>query len=242
LVNYLEEEFSGKSYGLITATEKLLLSLRNKPRNVSIIMNSSEDLRTHYGIHSEAEDEAGNFHRKFRLVCTGNVLRDRSLESVAMAIKKKENVELAIAGRPIDQELLKKISNQSNVKYKDLLNHDEILSLYASADAIVAQYDLRKPNYNLSMPIKILEAMMFGLPVITNLSLEFPSDKFNYGIKVDYGNIEQIKQGISNIVNNIKLRRMLGLNARKIFEEKYVWKEMEDRLLEIYGQLLGDQL
>ena len=127
------------------------------------------------------------------------------------------------------------------MQYKGLLLPVDALQLEANADAIISLYDLTVPNFQYALPNKTFEAMMFGLPLITNVALDLV-DRVNCGIKVDYNNSEQIQEAIINLRDNRELRKSLGANGRKAFEEKYNWNTMEKKLYEIYDSLLEKQV
>jgi glycosyltransferase involved in cell wall biosynthesis len=84
---------------------------------------------------------------------------------------------------------------------------------------------------------KVLEAMMAGVPIITNLSSDFINE-IGFGIIVEYGNVEQIRSAIITLRDNRGLQKRLGDNGRKAFVEKYNWAVMEKKLYEVYEDLL----
>jgi glycosyltransferase involved in cell wall biosynthesis len=84
---------------------------------------------------------------------------------------------------------------------------------------------------------KVLEAMMSGIPIITNFSSDFVN-QIGFGIIVEYGNIEQIRSAIITLRDNPELRKRLGDNGRKAFVEKYNWGIMEQKLYKVYEELL----
>ena len=86
-------------------------------------------------------------------------------------------------------------------------------------------------------PNKLFEAMMLGVPIITNVAPELVNE-VNCGIMVEYNNINQIKEAVISLRDNIDLRRKLGTNGRKAFIQKYNWTIMEQELYKIYGNLL----
>jgi glycosyltransferase involved in cell wall biosynthesis len=86
---------------------------------------------------------------------------------------------------------------------------------------------------------KVLEAMMCGLPIITNISPELINDT-KCGVIVEYDDIEQIKGAIISLRDNPDLREFYGTNGRKAFLENYNWHAMEKRLYGIYQNLLND--
>ena len=86
------------------------------------------------------------------------------------------------------------------------------------------------------MANKILEAMMCGLPVITNIAHEIVEET-GCGIIVEYDE-EQIKEAIIALRDNRELRKRLSDNARKAFLKKYNWTNMEEKLFKIYDELM----
>jgi glycosyltransferase involved in cell wall biosynthesis len=83
----------------------------------------------------------------------------------------------------------------------------------------------------------MFEAMMFGVPLITNLAPEFVNE-VGFGILVDYDDINKIKSAIVSLRDNIGLRDTLGRNGREAFTQKYNWHQMEQKLYKINDDLL----
>jgi glycosyltransferase involved in cell wall biosynthesis len=100
-----------------------------------------------------------------------------------------------------------------NVKYMGILKPSDALILEASSDVIVALYDPKIQWHNITLPNKFFEAMMCGVPLITNVSPEFVNS-IGFGIIVQYDNIQQIKDAIVKLRDNLDIRRNLGLNGR----------------------------
>ncbi|MCX7595896.1 MAG: glycosyltransferase, partial [Fischerella sp.] len=73
------------------------------------------------------------------------------------------------------------------------------------------------PSYNEALPLALLEAMAWGLPVITTdvggIS-EFVTPDKN-GLLVTPGNIQQISAAIQSLIENESLRLCLGNAARE---------------------------
>jgi glycosyltransferase involved in cell wall biosynthesis len=84
---------------------------------------------------------------------------------------------------------------------------------------------------------KLFEAMMCGIPIITNVATEIVNET-QCGIIVDYNNIDHIRETIVNLRDNPDLRKKLGENGRNAFLQKYNWNAMEQRLFKIYQELL----
>lgn len=231
-VNFLEEFFSKNSDILITISEKVLSTFRRTPKHSLLIFNCPED----YAIDKKKSSEDG----VLKIVYTGGIRsKTRGLENITTAIKDLPNVELVIAGWYIktDKPFLDHLLHMPNVKYMGILKPDDALNLEASSDVIVALYDPSIQWHNITLPNKFFEAMMCGVPLITNISPEFVNS-IGFGIIVQYDNIKQIKDAIVKLRDNLELRRNLGLNGRSAFLEKYNWMKMEEEILEVYTSLM----
>jgi glycosyltransferase involved in cell wall biosynthesis len=229
MINLVEELLSKQANVLVTVSDKVQGTFRLKPKVCAIIMNLSED----YNLNkSKLKDNM------LTVVYTGLILKDQGLEMIASAIKGLSGVRLVLAGRIADKQLLDQLLKLPNVKYEGLLERKESLKLEASSDVMIVLYDLQYRKNQLSSPNKIFEAMMCGIPLITNMEQELVGNEIGCGIIVDYSDIAQIKEAIVLLRDNAELRKKMGQNGRKAFEEKYNWNRMEQKLYDIYSNLI----
>ncbi|HEY7777731.1 MAG TPA: glycosyltransferase [Nitrososphaeraceae archaeon] len=229
-VRSLEETFAKNSDALLGVSDKIFLTFRKKPERCITIMNCCTDRMI-----NKSRSETNNF----KLLFTSHIRPARGLELLTNIVTELKGTELIIAGRMRDRHLLDKITGIPNIKYLGLLDPDQLLDLELSSDVLVALYDSKlQPIHNYGMANKILEAMMCGLPVITNIAHEIVNET-GCGIIVDYDNEEQIKKAIVSFRDNPGLRKRLGENARKAFLQKYNWPNMEEKIFKIYEELLG---
>ena len=233
LVNSLEELFAKNSDVLIAVSDKIFLTFRKKPTNCVTIMNCPED-----GLINKSELQTN----VFKLLFTGAIRTGRGLETVSEIIMKMKDTELIVTGKIKDMKLHDKISGIPNIKYYGFLDRNKLLDLEASSDVMIALYDLNlQRQYEYGIANKVLEAMMCGLPIITNISHDMVNDT-ECGLTVEYENVEQITQAIITLRDNPELRRLFGTNGRKAFLEKYNWTKMEEKLLRTYQVLLNDKI
>ena len=227
VINELEELLAKQANVLVTVSDKVQNTFRLRPKHCAIIMNFSED----YNLNkSKSEDDI------LTLVYTGLICKDQGLEIVRAAIEGLDGVRLVLAGRVADKELLDKMTEASNVKYVGLLERTDSLKLEASSDAMVVLYDLQYRKNQLSSPNKIFEAMMCGIPLITNMEVNLVRE-IECGIPVKYDK-DQVRDAIIKLRDDSELRNRLGNNGRKAFVEKYNWDNMENKLYQIYSNLL----
>jgi glycosyltransferase involved in cell wall biosynthesis len=234
VVNLVEEFFSARADVLINISKEVLDTFRKKPRLSIIIMNCAKD----FDIKKEEPDG----HHPMKVVYTGAIWRkSRGLENIIAAIKDLTNVEFVIAGwyRDEDKEFLDQILEIPNVKFRGLLEPSDALALEASSDVMIALYEPELLLYSVTLPNKLFEAMMCGVPLITNVASELVNE-VGSGIIVKYNDVRQIRKAIVTLRDDVELRRRLGQNARKAFLEKYSWSKMEEQLFKICDILLKD--
>jgi glycosyltransferase involved in cell wall biosynthesis len=233
-VNQIEEFFGGKTDLLIAVGENILSTFKTKPKRTSIITNCSED----YNINVEKTQD-----NILTLVYTGPLARGRGLENTAIAIQDLENVEFSIYGPLIDIHLLSRILQTSNVNYGGFLPNEDYYRTIVTADAMVALYGpegpLQQSAYNITVHNKTFEAMMCGIPIITNVSADLVKE-INFGILVEYEDIAKIRKAIISLRDNPEFRRTLGNNGRKAFLMKYNWQNVEKELYRDYEGLLSE--
>ncbi len=231
-VNRIEEEFAKRADVLINISDEMLTTYKKRPKECITIMNCSENYM---------KDRLKVEQKGLKLLFTGHIRKGRGLELLPDVVKNLKDTQLIITGRVEDKGLLNSIEGLSNIIYKGFLDHDQVLDLEASSDAMIALYDLNLQAQNkYVMGNKLFEAMMFGIPIITNVAKEIVNET-DCGVIVDYDDIEQIKEAIILLRDNPELRKRLGTNGRKAFLEKYNWNVMEQKLYRVYDNLLNLQ-
>ena len=229
VINRVEENIANNTDLLISVYHKIFETFKKKPRNCIEIMVCSEDLKT---------NNLKAVVNTFKVLFTGHVRAGRGLDILLDIIGDIENTELLVVGRVEDNQLLKKTHQNLNSKYLGFLDRNQLVNLEVNCDAIIALYDLNlQTQHRYGMANKILEAMMCGLPIITNIAHELIKET-GCGILVGYDNDKEIKEAIITLRDNHDLRSKLGKNGRKAFLEKYNWPMMEDKLLKSYESLL----
>lgn len=232
IINFFEELAAQRSDTLIIAGgEKVLNTFQKKPHHYEILLNCSED----HLVGNNAEHPKDS--KRFRLVYTGGIRTDRSLENVTKAINGLDWVDFNIAGPIIDKEIFREIQKCPNLTYRGLLQPPDALHLEAFSDALVSLYNPEVAWNNMTLPNKLFEAMMCGIPIITNVAQDIVNEN-QCGIIVEYDNIEQIKEAIITLKDNPELLKRLGENGRRAYLEKYNWNFMEKRLHRIYETLI----
>lgn len=153
------------------------------------------------------------------------LLKDKGVNeyiSAAKSVKSKDtNTRFIIVG-PIDSN-----PNSVSQKYIDSLQSEGIIE-YRGATSNVIPHIIESdifvlPSYREGTPRTVLEAMAIGRPIITTDApgcKECVEDSFN-GYLIPIKSTHHLTEAMLKLANNPELRIEMGLNSRKIAEEKY---------------------
>lgn len=149
--------------------------------------------------------------------------------------EQKNCTELIIAGDGDIEQGRKLVKNLNLAKYITFLgwvNSEQRDKLLAKADVFIL------PSYNEGLPLAILEAMGWGLPVISTPVGGIPELVVpdHNGLLVKPGDIEQLSEAMQLLIKNESLRFYLGSVARKNVESFDV-KIYSRRLADIYHSI-----
>lgn len=180
-------------------------------------------------------------HDKLRLVFVGRINEMKGIYDVLDCLYKYKNrlqdkVELHIGGVG-DEVRFQKVINDYDISSMVILHGwvkgDEKVKLFCSSDVFI------HPSYFESFGIAILEAMSYGLPVITTLIGGIPDlfeDKKS-GIAVTPGNVDEICNAILCFVNNRELILQMGSHGREIARQ-FTPSNIEQQLQNIYTKCI----
>jgi len=114
---------------------------------------------------------------------------------------------------------------------------EDIVHLYYLASDI---YVL--PSSSESAPISLLEACVYGLPVITTRVGDYAvmMKNLHHAIVIPPNNVDKLAEALLMLVQDEQLRRKLSRNARE-FAKGFSWKEIARRHLEVYEALASER-
>ncbi len=147
------------------------------------------------------------------------------------------NTRLTIVGDgPEKENLLRQLQNysesmQRSVTWTGAIPNWQMPQVLESFDIAVAPYPAID-NFYFS-PLKILEYMAAGLPVVASRIGQIPEliDHGRTGLLVEPGNISELSATVEQLCDNESLRRKLGGAARTDVESKFTWDRAVDRIL-----------
>ena len=180
----------------------------------------------------------------FTIYCGGFFRKDRSpnLDELFAAVKGTNGVKLSISGYGDLVEYIEEASAEApdKIEYLGFISHEQVLQRTLVADLLVVTRTsvIRNNRYNCGS--NFLRSMMCGRPFLA-FSGTATADKViedDCGLVVDAYNIEAIRAAIVKLRDDPELCRKMGENAQKAYELKYRWEVMEQRLADLYQQVV----
>lgn len=177
----------------------------------------------------------------YTLIYHGDYSRTRGIENLIKAINKldfhlKNKLKLIIIGIPKNKiKDLLKLSEDEGVKDQITIlpkvDYSKLNHYLKIADVGVIPLPPENKWWNVSAPLKTLECLAAGKPVIaTNIPFHYKIfEKGNCGILIESGSPEAIAEGITNMYKNKNNFREMGKEGRKIVDKFYTWDVMAEK-------------
>ncbi len=191
-----------------------------------------------------------DFTRLINFAYVGNITELRGIFFMLEIFKKifdsRKNVKLFLIGHfspPLLERKVEKFIKENNLeKGVVILGPKHILEVYKILEDVHIGFAMLKPigNYIESLPTKIFDYMVSGIPVVvSNFDIY---DEYvtipNTGIKVKYGDIENSTKQIIEILDNKEKLRIMSDNGVILTNSKWNWLSQEKKLLQLYVSLL----
>lgn len=189
--------------------------------------------------NKEIEELKNNRAENHYLLYIGKIEERRNtlflLELLKSILKEKANYKLILVGKGNKEyvDKCKKIISenklQNNVVWIDSLKQDEIPQLYNISDMFLL------PTQHEIFGMVLLEAMYFGLPVLTtyNGGSSVLIDNGKNGFIEDV-NIDKWKDIILNNIEN----KEIGQKAKMTIKNKFTWDKLSDKFIDIYEKII----
>lgn len=160
-----------------------------------------------------------------------------SLELLAEKGTKFQATIIGAAGTLSSNDLQKIIHNKnldSKVTYVGPKYGSEKHHILAQSDVMVF------PTKNDAFPGVVIEAMQFGLPVISTKEGAIPEiiDDGVTGYLVEKDSPEQIVEKLEILIKDVALRKSMGLAGRAKYEKKFKFQTFEDNMLKVFNTVL----
>lgn len=170
------------------------------------------------------------------IVMVARLDRQKNHVGLLNATKEIEQVHLHFVGDgPLMDEVsgyVDELGMAANVTFWGRINHVEEVLAESQIFVLFSNWE--------GFPRSTLEAMRAGLPVIvsnTGGAAEAVLDGVT-GYVVPQGDVSELKNRITKLVENPELRSQMGNAGRKRYEEEFTFTQMFDRTYRVYKELI----
>lgn len=243
--NFYNEASEEKKRWIVSTLQKadVLVVLSHSWKDWFISIGISEDkikilhnITSYPVLRPKKKERDGKVHFLFM----GEIGQRKGVFDILRGITKNKNafegkIELRIGGNRNEKQLLGMIHDnglEDIVKFEGWVGGDKKIDLFNWADVFIL------PSFNEGLPISILEAMSYGMPIVSSPVGGIPEvvSKHN-GILVTPGNEDEISAAMMRYVEDRTLLKTEGKKSLKTVET-YLPEYVMNHLKEIYLRLL----
>jgi len=221
---------------MICLSEKLTADIRTVYKPAPFILNN--------GIEIVNNEVAPPDNKAPRVLYLSNLVKSKGIEIFLQSLvelhKQGCNFHARIVGAPVDYpiETAKAFCAEAGIAHLvDVIgprfDEDKFEELRL-ADIFVL------PSFNECVPLSILEAMQFGLPVVATTVGGIP-DILQHGVNgllVPPGNVPELAASLKQLLADKPARIQMGYNARERFMQRFTLAKFYDGLTGIFEQVL----
>jgi len=160
------------------------------------------------------------------------------LRAIPEVLKVHDNVRFLLVGdgpeMPKIREKVAKLETEKiiltgSVPYKDA-------NFYINAFDIGVAPFIKKRNDGMVSPMKIRDYAACGVPIVTTRirGLEMVEEE-GIGILVPPDDSESLIKGITKLIEDRNSRKKFGMKGREVAEEKFSWKNVAEKILDMVG-------
>ncbi|MDD3106303.1 MAG: glycosyltransferase family 4 protein [Bacilli bacterium] len=213
------------------------------------LVNEKSILITNYPrVNSNHEIKyVNNPNKGFKMnnICFAGGISEQWMHENILKSIEELNVKYVLIGSGEEKYLskLKTLKGWEKVVYLGKIDHESVHNVLTENMLGLA---LNSYNANVGYTegslgnTKLFEYMLAGIPVICTDFILWKKiiDESKCGISVNPNNVQEIKAGISFIINNPKIALEMGMNGRKAILNKYNWNMEEEKLISLYRLIL----
>lgn len=248
-----EQYIAARISGVVTATPIIAQRFQKYNKSTIIVCNypllqelgsdTSSHFQEHIGVgcSTPLNLTAVDFSERENTLCyIGSISKTRGIvpliESLALS-----KTRLKLAGKfsgDLDLSELKKIPGFEFVDYLKTLDREHIAKLLSQVKIGIVTL-LPTPSYVESLPIKMFEYMLAGIPVVaSNFPLWIDIIKtYNCGLMADPNNPEEISKACQHLLDNQDIAEQMGKNGRDAVIKYFNWEQEESKLISFYNEL-----
>jgi len=225
---------------IVTVNYELASALSEKREKIPHIVTNSPDV----GILDGADvDEIRRRHglKGFIVSYLGSLEPGRFVEEMLDSVDPHGRIMLAIGGNGTLRPLVEKAAaSNPAIRFLGTLDTDEALRVTYASDLVLAMLDPTNPNYKISTPVKVLDAMASGRPFVTSKGLNISEKvgELECGFIIPYDK-QAFKETLNVSSSFPKVLEGMGRKGKEYYEKELSWEKSRDELLKAYKALAG---
>jgi len=159
-----------------------------------------------------------------------------AIQAIAKIIKKYKNIEYIIKL----EDLISELGIESYIKFLGSVEQNEVLKLYQQAHIFILPSITARNGDQEGIPVVLMEAQATGLPIISTYHTGIPEVVVDgkSGFLVPEKDIDALANKLEYLIEHPELWPEMGRYGRKYVEEKYDIKKLNQKLVEIYQNLI----
>ncbi|MEY0429507.1 glycosyltransferase family 4 protein [Providencia rettgeri] len=218
-----------------------IITVSHQDKNLAIkykVTSSNKQVVIHNGIPDntislQIQNKLTNI---INIICVARFSeqKDHSTLFKALSNLKQKNWQLNLVGKgPLEQNAKELVNELGlNEKVNFLGERHDVGNLLSSSDIFIL------PSNWEGLPISIIEAMSFSLPIIaSDVGGVSEMVSSSNGILVPRGNIELMRNAIVTLLENEKIRVDMGNSSRKLYCDNFNFQIMLEKTSNLYHQV-----
>lgn len=233
---FIESQIVKRSDKITTVSPNVSEELRAyglNPKNITVVGNAVD--KDFFIPASEAKTESNVLF--VGILRSGKGVLDL-IDFAKYVCEKRPDVRFIICGEgPLLKSMrLKALKTglQQKIVFLGYVDRKRLIKLYQNAALLV------QPSAHEGLSTVVLEAMSCGLPVV---AFDIPGNRQiissgSDGILVNSKSPNSMAESILKLLNDERLRKCIGKEARATIEGHYSWQKIADRISECYKELI----
>lgn len=162
------------------------------------------------------------------------------LVSLIEAVQLDERLHaLIVGGGPAEDAVAEAARGKQRVEVHGRVGYSEIAALYDRCDAVYACYDNALENWRTAFPVKVMEGMACGLPVVVakgSWVAEYV-EEHHIGVCADGADASDVAGALLSLSEGRPEARAMGERGRALAEAGLNWAAAAARLVAVYDSL-----
>ena len=185
-------------------------------------------------------DSAPRGNRPFDVCYIGQKRYVASLELLMEIVQRHQDMSCFLAGGGVgEQRVAEFAAGKQRVDVTGRVLYEEIPALYRGRDCVYTLYDAAVGNARIHMPVKVMEGMACGLPVIVSEGTWVGAyvERERIGLAVDPAYSSAVEAALVRLKDDPALAAEMGARGRAIVEASLNWGAAAGRLVAAYEGL-----